>query len=58
MEDLFVSISPDLSPIENIWNVLKTQATMRDAMQEIWEGLEDDIRKILFSVFKSVVKFE
>jgi transposase len=44
--------SPDLSPIENIWNVMKmrlkarrprprTQATMRDAMHEIWEELED-----------------
>jgi hypothetical protein len=47
--------SPDLLPIENIWNVMqmrfkarrprpRTQATMRDAMHEIWEELEDNIR--------------
>ena len=55
--------SPDLSPIENIWNVMKmrlkarrprprTQATMRDAMHEIWEELEDNIRMDLILGFR------
>ena len=56
--------SPDLSPIENIWNVMKmrlkarrprprTKATMRNAMMEIWDELEDDIRENLILGFRS-----
>lgn len=55
--------SPDLSPIENIWNVMKmkmkarrprprTFATMRNAMMEIWETLEDRIRVDLLNTFR------
>ena len=47
--------SPDLSPIENIWNVLKmklkvikprprSHAKMRDKCSEIWLTLTDDVR--------------
>jgi len=54
--------SPDLSPIEIFWNVLKmkmkalqprprTKATMRDAMLEIWAGLDSELRE------KVMVKF-
>ncbi len=46
--------SPDLSPIENIWNVMKmrmkalqprprTKANMRDAMMQIWDELEPEL---------------
>ena len=59
--------SPDLSPIENIWNVLKmkmkalrprprTYARMRDAIYEIWPGLQDDIRVNLIDGFRSRLK--
>lgn len=55
--------SPDLSPIEQIWNVLKmrmkaltprprTKATMRDAMLQLWDELEDTLRKELLSSFR------
>ena len=58
--------SPDLSPIENIWNVMKmkmkaqrpkprTHAKMRDAMLEIWTDLvnnDNGIRLSLVSGFK------
>jgi transposase len=56
--------SPDLSPIENIWNVMKmrlkamrprprTKATMRNAMMGIWDELEDDLRENLILTFRS-----
>jgi transposase/AraC-like DNA-binding protein len=59
--------SPDLSPIENIWNVLKMKmkalkprprsyAKMRDSMLFIWENLGDDIREHLVSTFKDRLK--
>ncbi len=59
--------SPDLSPIENIWNIMKmrlkarrprprTHATMRDAMHEIWEELEDNIRMDLILGFRKRCK--
>jgi transposase len=55
--------SPDLSPIENIWNIMKmkmkarrprprTKATMRDAMLEIWGEIEDITRKNLIMTFR------
>jgi len=55
--------SPDLSPIETIWNVMKmrmkamtprprTKASMRDAMMDIWDKLEDDLRVKLMNSFK------
>jgi DDE superfamily endonuclease/Transposase len=55
--------SPDLSPIENIWNVMKmkmkalrprprTHANMRDACLQIWSELDDDIRRNLLNGFK------
>ena len=56
--------SPDLSPIENIWNVMKmklkamrprprTKATMRNAMMDIWDELDDTIRENLIMTFRS-----
>jgi transposase len=59
--------SPDLTPIENIWNVMKMKlkalkprprsyAKMRDAMLEIWGELTDDIREHLVSTFKDRLK--
>jgi transposase len=56
--------SPDLSPIENIWNVMKmklkamrprprTKATMRNAMMDIWDELDDTIREKLIMTFRS-----
>ena len=47
--------SPDLSPIENLWNAMKmkmkalkprptTYATMRDGCLKIWQELDDDLR--------------
>jgi transposase len=55
--------SPDLSPIENVWNVMKmkmkalnprprTMATMREACLEIWNELEDRIRIGLIDGFR------
>jgi transposase len=55
--------SPDLSPIENLWNVMKmkmkaltprprSHASMRDACLEIWRVLADDIRVSLVSGFR------
>jgi transposase len=55
--------SPDLSPIENIWNVMKmkmkalptrprTKATMRNAMMDIWDDLDDNMRKELVGGFR------
>ena len=55
--------SPDLSPIENIWNAMKmkmkamkprprSHAKMRDAMLKIWGELTDDILEHLVSTFK------
>ena len=55
--------SPDLFPIENIWNIKKmrlkalrprprTKATMRNAMMDIWDNLEDKIREDLILGFK------
>jgi transposase len=55
--------SPDLSPIENIWNVMKmkmkalrprprTKATMRNAMMDIWDGLADETRQKLTLSFR------
>ena len=59
--------SPDLSPIENIWNVLKmkmkalrprprTYARMRDAIYLIWPDLQDEIRINLIDGFRSRLK--
>lgn len=56
--------SPDLSPIENVWNVMKmkmkalkprprSHAKMRDACFKIWRELDDGIRKHLVKTFKS-----
>ena len=55
--------SPDLSPIENIWNVMKmrlkalrprprTKARMRNAMMDIWDELADDIRIKIVGSFR------
>lgn len=55
--------SPDLSPIENLWNCLKmkmkslkprprTHATMRDACLQIWIELEDSLRVRLIESFR------
>ena len=55
--------SPDLSPIENLWNVVKmkmkalkprprSHATMRDAVLQIWGNLDDSIRNSLMNTFK------
>ncbi|MEY3451992.1 MAG: hypothetical protein RL711_1820 [Bacteroidota bacterium] len=55
--------SPDLSPIENLWNAMKmkmkalkprpkTHANMRDACLEIWTGLEDGLREKLIDSFR------
>ncbi len=55
--------SPDLSPIENLWNVMKmkmkalkphprTHANMRDACLEIWTGLENGLREKLIDSFR------
>jgi transposase len=59
--------SPDLSPIENIWNVMKmkmkmkmkalkprprSHARMRDACLEIWGNLENHIREHLVQTFR------
>ena len=59
--------SPDLSPIENIWNAMKmklkamkprpkTYAKMRDAMLEIWAGLTDKLREDLVLTFRDRLK--
>jgi transposase len=56
--------SPDLSPIEMFWNILKmkmkamvprprTKATMRDAMLDLWETLDDDLRKKVVGSFRA-----
>ena len=56
--------SPDLSPIENIWNAMKmklkrmkprprSHANMRNAMLKIWSELDDDLRVDLFQTFRS-----
>ena len=56
--------SPDLNPIENIWNVMKmklkalrprprTKATMRNAMMDIWDDMGDDIREKLILTFRN-----
>ena len=55
--------SPDLSPIENLWNVMKmkmkalkprprSHARMRDACLLIWSELGDDIREHLVNTFR------
>jgi transposase len=55
--------SPDLSPIETVWNAMKmkmkarrprprTKATMRNAMMDIWDNLEDSTRMGLITGFK------
>ena len=55
--------SPDLSPIEMFWNILKmkmkamvprprTKATMRDAMLQLWQALDDDLRKNVLGTFR------
>jgi transposase len=55
--------SPDLSPIEMFWNILKmkmkalrprprTKATMRGAMLELWAGLDDELRVKVMSKFR------
>jgi transposase len=55
--------SPDLSPIENIWNVLKmkmkalkprprSHARMREACRTIWLTLTDEIRVGLLQTFR------
>ena len=55
--------SPDLSPIENLWNVMKmkmkalkprpkTHAGMREACQEIWVNLGDELRQQLIGSFR------
>jgi hypothetical protein len=55
--------SPDLSPIEMFWNILKmkmkamvprprTKATMRDAMLQLWQALDDDLRKKVLGTFR------
>jgi hypothetical protein len=52
---------PAVSPIENVWNVLKIKAMnprprthkdMRDAILEIWLNLEDRIRVGLIDTFR------
>jgi len=59
--------SPDLSPIEDIWNAMKmkmkamkplpkTYAKMRDAMLETWAGLTDKLREDLVGTFKDRLK--
>ena len=56
--------SPDLSPIENIWNAVKmkmkalrprprSHALMRDAVLQIWENLDNHIRTSLIESFRS-----
>jgi DDE superfamily endonuclease/Transposase len=56
--------SPDLSPIEWIWNCVKmkmkalrprprTMATMRDAILDIWNNLEDSIRIKTIDTFRA-----
>ena len=56
--------SPDLSPIENIWNAMKmklkrmkprprSHANMRNAMLKIWSELDDDLRVDLLQTFRS-----
>lgn len=55
--------SPDLSPIENIWNIMKmkmkamrprprSKAAMRNAMLDIWDNLEDKVRQDLILTFR------
>jgi len=59
--------SPDLSPIENIWNVMKmkmkalrprprTTATMRNEMMKIWDELEDELRVNIVGSFRERLK--
>jgi transposase len=46
--------SPDLSPIENIWNVMKMKALkprLRDGCVEMWGNLENHIREHLIETF-------
>jgi len=56
--------SPDLSPIENIWNAMKmklkrmkprprSHANMRNAMLKIWSELDDQLRLGLMQTFRS-----
>ena len=55
--------SPDLSPIENVWNVIvmkmkamrprpNSHARMRDTMLDIWEELTDELRVGLLAGFR------
>ena len=55
--------SPDLSPIENLWNCMKmkmkarqprprSHASMRDACLEIWQGFDDSLRIKLINSFR------
>jgi transposase len=57
--------SPDLSPIENLWNVMKMKALnprprsfalMRDACLKIWGELLDSTRVTLLSSFRGRLK--
>jgi transposase len=59
--------SPDLSPIENIWNIMKmklkalkprprSHAEMRDAMLKIWSELADNLREHLVGTFRTRLK--
>ena len=55
--------SPDLSPIEWVWNIIKmkmkalkprprTPATMRAAILDIWDNLEDSTREKTIDMFR------
>ena len=55
--------SPDLSPIENFWNIIKmkmkamdprprTTATMRNAMMNIWDELDADLLVQIVGTFR------
>ena len=59
--------SPDLSPIENIWNIMKmklkarrprprSKLDMKNAMLEIWEEIQAETRKNLILTFKERCK--
>jgi transposase len=56
--------SPDLSPIEWVWNIIKmkmkamtprprTMATMRNAILDIWDNLEDSTREKTIDTFRA-----
>jgi hypothetical protein len=59
--------SPDLSPIEWVWNQLKmrmkaleprprTPATMREAILNLWDNLDDELRVKTIDTFRKRLK--